>query len=501
MSVNPTVTSLNLSNVINITLSGVPSGAVVKNVNNLGLFTNETPSNADPYRGYIDVASVATDYSTASVTFAMASAVFGQNPNILSGSGQLIIIPLAAAVSATAGSATTVSIAANLAAIIAVTNGYIRVTVNAVAHNLVSLNFTGCATLMDVAQVLQNAMVDCNVSVDSTTSPTKLIFTSKKFGTSSTVALAAGTGSGTDLSVGGLITVAGATLATGVNASGESIATAITRTSSLVSYCGVMTNINMEDDIKTALATSIQALDMIYFEVWSDPSADITGAITTIKNASNYKTRCLLYSTSTALATLMKAAYAGAALSVDFTGSNTLLTMNLKALSGVTPDYNINQTYYNNAATAGADLYINYEGVPSVVSNGANLYFDQIYARTALMFSLVVAGFNYLRQTNTKVPQTEDGMNGLKGAYRKVMQQFVNNGYLGTGLTWTSSQVFGSVADFYRNITDAGYYMYSSPIALQASSDRALRKAPLIQIAGKEAGALQSSNVLVTVAA
>jgi Protein of unknown function (DUF3383) len=501
MSVSPTVTSLNLSNVINITLSGLPSGAVVKNVNNLALFTNEAPTNADTYRAYIDAGSVATDYGTSSVTAAMASAVFSQNPNILSGGGQLIIIPLVAAVTATAGTATTVSIAANLANIIAVTNGYFKVTVNAVARNLTGLNFSGCATLMDIAQVLENAMVDCNVGVDSTTSPTKLVFKSKKFGTSSTVTLSAGTGSGTDLAVATLIIIAGATLTTGVNASGESIATAITRTSSVVSYCGVVTNLNMEDAVKTALATTIQALDMIYFEAWSDPSADITGAITTIKNATNYKTRCLLYSTSTTLATLAKAAYAGAALSVDFTGSNTTLTMNLKPLSGVTADYNINQTYYNNAATAGADLYVNYEGVPGVVSNGANLYFDQIYARTALKFALVVAGFNYLRQTNTKVPQTEDGMNGLKGAYRKVMTQFVNNGYFGLGLTWTSSQVFGSVADFYRNITDMGFYMYSAPIALQASSDRALRKAPLVQMAGKEAGALHSSNVLVTVAA
>ena len=46
-----------------------------------------------------------------------------------------------------------------------------------------------------------------------------------------------------------------------------------------------------------------------------------------------------------------------------------------------------------------------------------------------------------------------------------------------------------------RNIIDKGYYIYSKPIAQQSQVDRDARKAPLIQIAGKESGAIHSSSV------
>jgi hypothetical protein len=48
-----------------------------------------------------------------------------------------------------------------------------------------------------------------------------------------------------------------------------------------------------------------------------------------------------------------------------------------------------------------------------------------------------------------------------------------------------------------RNIEEVGYYIYSLPVNQQAQTEREERKAPLIQIALKEAGAIHSSNVLV----
>ena len=92
-------------------------------------------------------------------------------------------------------------------------------------------------------------------------------------------------------------------------------------------------------------------------------------------------------------------------------------------------------------------------------------------------------------------------MDGLKAVYANILNQFVTNGYIGTGLTWNSSQTFGDPATFKRNITNKGYYIYSTPIALQSQEDRASRIAPLVQMAAKEAGALHSSDVIVTIEA
>jgi hypothetical protein len=115
-----------------------------------------------------------------------------------------------------------------------------------------------------------------------------------------------------------------------------------------------------------------------------------------------------------------------------------------------------------------------------------------------LKFALEAAGFNYLRQTNTKVPQTEPGMNGLKAAYANICQQFVRNGCMAPG-SWTSSETFGDPQIFVNNILTQGFYIYSLPVAQQNATDRDARIAPLVQIAIKRAGAIQTGNVIVIV--
>ena len=87
-------------------------------------------------------------------------------------------------------------------------------------------------------------------------------------------------------------------------------------------------------------------------------------------------------------------------------------------------------------------------------------------------------------------------MNVLKGACKQSCNQAVTIGYFAPG-EWKSSDTFGNPDDFKRNIRDVGYFIYSQPIAEQAQADRVERKAPLIQIAGKEAGAIHSASVLV----
>ena len=52
-----------------------------------------------------------------------------------------------------------------------------------------------------------------------------------------------------------------------------------------------------------------------------------------------------------------------------------------------------------------------------------------------------------------------------------------------------------------RNIADFGYYVYSLPLAKQSQTQRDARVAPLIQCAGKDSGAIHSSDVVVMVEA
>ena len=278
----------------------------------------------------------------------------------------------------------------------------------------------------------------------------------------------------------------------------ESLSTAINRTSSLVQYFGILSTKDYNDTEIAAAAQVVQTMNKMLFVVSNDP-ADIaaSGSFSEIAEAKYDKTRCLAYLSDTTLdAKLMAAAYAGRALSTAFEGSNTTSTMHLKDLVGITADPNMTQTQLNLCQDCGADCYVNIAGVAKTFTSGANGYFDQIYNRCWFLGALEVAGFNALAKVSTKVPQTEQGMTLLKGAYRLVCEQAVRNGYFAPG-TWTSADRFGDVEAMLRNIEEVGYYLYSLPINKQSATDREARKAPLIQIAGKEAGAIHSTSVLV----
>ncbi len=484
---------LPISNIINVSITDVPSGLTTPNVNSLALFTTDTPSNVEAYGDYISTSEVEANYGTNSVTTQMANAIFAQVPNILTGKGHLVIIPYQAAVAATNGNIHTADISANLTGLKAVTNGDLKVTVNGVAQNLINLNFSNTTTLADIAAILDAALIDCVVTASSTA----ITFTSNKVGTASTVALATYAGGGTDLAGTNYLHSATATATAGANASGETLLAAIARTKGSVFYAGVITNLLMEDAVIVTTAAGIQADDLMFVHHVAS-TTDIAGVGTTIQQAADTKTRIVLYSTSQATANLFKAAYAGRAFSVDFTGSNTSSTMNLKQLATIVPDPNITQTLYDAADTAGVDLYVSYAGVPSVFSTGGNDFFDNPYSDLALKFALETAGFNYLRQTNTKVPQTEPGMNGLKAAYAGICTQFVRAGAMAPG-SWTSSETFGDPQIFTNNIMAQGYYIYSQPVAQQNASDRDDRIAPLVQIAIKRAGAIHKGDVIVLV--
>lgn len=492
------MTTLPITNVINITIENTPTGLAIPNVNNLLLLTTETPDNLEVFGNYVSASQVAANYGTSSVTAAMANAIFSQTPNPLSGDGQLIIAPFLPsnpAVAATNGDFVTADISSNLTALKAVSNGDLKVTLNGgTAVNLTNLNFTTAASLVDIAAVIQAKLIDCVVTASST----EITITSNKVGSTSSVALASYAGGGTDLTGAGLLNTSAGTATAGANSSGETIAAAITRILPLAFFAGVITNLNIEDAVIESTAAAVQAQDMLFLHHCAS-STDIAGVITTVQQATEQKTRLLPYITGgQSVANLYKSAYAGRLFSEDFTGSNTSFTMHMKQLATIVPDAGITQTLLNACETAGGDPYVSIQGYPMVFSTGANDYADNQYSNLALKFALEVAGFNYLAGTNTKVPQTEPGMNGLKAAYIAILNQFVNCGEIAPN-SWGSSETFGDPQTFLNNILQTGYYVYSLPVAQQSEAARTARQAPLVQIAVKRAGAIQSSNVIVIV--
>ena len=486
------MSELSINNIIRVTVQGVERSIGVKNVNELALFTTETPNSSDPYLIAIDPSTVEDAYGTGSLTAKMANNVFAQNLNPNSGRGYLVVIPLQGSVSATSAVFTTGAIG-SASAFSAVTNGSLKITLDGgSAVEYTGLDFSACTTIGDVANVIKNSVKDVVVAV----SGSALTFTSKKVGASSSVVLSSGT-EGTDITTATYLNVTAGSTTNGADSSGETLPEAIARVSGKARFTGVISNLAMEDSAVATTSEYINSKDLIWIAPFSS-TGDIAGAITTIKAATQRQTRCVLYTEGVQEAQLMAAAYAGRAFSTNFEGSSTSQTMQLKTLVNVTPDGGISQTDYTNALAAGADMYVSFEGDSGVACGKGNGYFDTVYENLALKYASQAALYNVLKTAGSKIPQTETGMSALRNAQGNVCLQFVRNGVLAPG-KWTSPSTFGDPETFKKNIQDNGWYIYSTPIALQSQSQREQRIAPLIQCACKRSGAIHEADLMILV--
>ena len=325
----------------------------------------------------------------------------------------------------------------------------------------------------------------------------QLKFTSTNTGATSSILLSSNT-TGTDLTgtayLGTLAYVQGQASYTGR----EKLIDAIIRTRAQLYYHCVLPCLTLGDDEIINASDYIQTETMMLAIADNDLACcDEGNLFSRIANKSNHKTRCFAYfSDDIQDARNMASAYMGRGLCVNFEGSGTTLSMQLKALATIEPDPNITETLFQKAKKVGADLYCSIYGVNSAISNGENDFFDNVYNDNWLYVALQVAGFNALRYANTKIPQTNTGIDALVTAYKQVLEQGVRNGAFSAG-EWTLTFPFGDPELFAQNIRTFGYYVYPEPLASQSQESRDSREAPFISMAVKRAGAMHTSAVVV----
>lgn len=490
------MSQLDLSNVIRVSISGPERGLANVNTSALGLITDEAPIPADfgTSRTYLNASAVAADFGSNSETYRLAVIIFSQKRNILTGKGFLVIIPRdqsAAAQPATiigGGPVNLLTLTASDYNINAAVDGGLAADLLIGSVDTTSIA-TALADLNSTAVTAAGLIFSISGELAAAVITLKTVAT----GVSSDILIATA-GAGTDIAP--VIDISGS--AVGADAGVERVKDAVLRTYLSVPYFGIVLNEKQSDVLLEELANTIQSMDKLLF-VGSNLSADITGIFTTLTDAGLTHTRTKYYSIAEDDALDLAAGYASRLMSINFDAGNTALTMNLKDITGLIADTGVTQTIKDSAALAGVDIYADI-GVPKVLISGANLYSDQIYTRLALKVRLQIAGFNFLAQTTTKIPQTEEGMNGLKGAYRAILALFVGAGVYAPG-AWNSAETFGDPADHIRNIAERGYFIFSAPVADQAQAERDARIAPLVQIAAKEAGAIHTSDVTVLVEA
>ena len=480
---------LSISNFIQVTLLSALRGLADVNTSALAFFADEVPiaSNFGAYGIYTGPDAVADDWGSTSDAYRIAAMVFSQTPNIMSAGGYLVIIPRLA--SAPASAATILGTKPIDLTSLTASDYKISLAIDSGSDADIVIGSIDSTTLATATASLNpTALSTAGAEIEVTGELTAALITLKSKTTGATSALTVGTAVATDISP--LLGLAGS--ATGAAAGTERLKDAVLRASALVPFFGIISTDKPADTLFLETAKAIQTLDKLWI-VGSPTVADIKGVFTTILNAGLTHTRCLYYSTGADDAFDFAAGYAGRGLCIDFAGFNTAHTMHGKDIVGMVADPGMTQTILTDCKNAGVDFYGDF-GVPKVFTSGANQFFDQVYSRLALKLRLQIAGFNFLATTNTKIPQTEEGMNGLKSAYRAVLKQFVQAGVFAPG-TWLSPTTYGKPEDHIRNIKDFGYYIYSMPISQQSQTDRNARKAPATYFAAKDAGAIHSADV------
>ena len=187
----------------------------------------------------------------------------------------------------------------------------------------------------------------------------------------------------------------------------------------------------------------------------------------------------------------------GRMATVDFTAQNSTLTAKFKLEPGIVAE-NLTETQAATLKSKNCNVFVNYQNGVAILQEGVmanGFFFDEVFNSDWFQNALQTAIYNLLYLSATKIPQTDAGVHQLVVTAMTVCSQAVYNGFIAPG-TWTGNS-FGQLRT--GDNLPAGFYVYAPPVALQNLSDRAARKAPTLQIALKEAGAIHYSSTLVNV--
>ncbi|EEA8303012.1 DUF3383 domain-containing protein [Salmonella enterica subsp. enterica serovar Rubislaw] len=252
-----------------------------------------------------------------------------------------------------------------------------------------------------------------------------------------------------------------------------------------------------DDWLKVAAAVEASGVSRILAITTSDPAtvdATSTGDLAYKLKAAKYGRTFVQYSSSSKYAAL--SAF-GRAFTVNFNGSNTTITLKFKQEPGSTYE-----TLTTNQAAAldakNCNVFVYYQNDTAILQQGvmsSGDFFDERHGLDWLQNYVQTNLYNLLYTSTTKIPQTDAGVTRLLSSVEQSMDQSVTNGLVAAGV-WNGGPI--GQLDSGDTLTK-GYYVYAQPLSEQAQADREARKAPVIQVACKLAGAVHFADVQINV--
>lgn len=234
------------------------------------------------------------------------------------------------------------------------------------------------------------------------------------------------------------------------------------------------------------------------FGITTDEATILDAATTTDLasklKAAKYSQTFIQYSTSSRYAAL--SAFARA-FTVDFTGSNTTITLKFKQEPGITYE-TLGTSQANNLEAKNCNVYVYYENDTAILEQGVMSngdFFDERHGLDWLQNAVQTADFNTLYTSTTKIPQTDAGTTTRIANIELVLDKAVQNGLFAPG-KWTGGPM-GQLNT--GDMLTKGYYTWAENVDDQLQVDREARKGVPIQVAGKLAGAVHYGSVAITV--
>ena len=251
------------------------------------------------------------------------------------------------------------------------------------------------------------------------------------------------------------------------------------------------------DVISVAAAIEASSLSRILAVTTDDVNVLVAGNTANIGyklKAAGYGRTFWQYSSSSKYAAI--SAF-GRAFTVNFTGSNTTITLKFKTEPGIT--YETLTTAQASAIDAiNGNVYVYYANDTAIIQQGVMAngdFFDERHGLDWLQNYVQTNLYNLLYTSTTKIPQTDAGVTRLMTNVEASLDQAVNNGLIAPGV-WNGGPI-GQIES--GDTLTKGYYVHADAVANQAQSDREARKSPVIQAAIKLAGAIHYGDVQINV--
>ncbi|ELB3585283.1 DUF3383 family protein [Salmonella enterica] len=249
--------------------------------------------------------------------------------------------------------------------------------------------------------------------------------------------------------------------------------------------------ISVSSAIESATVSRILAITSSEADILS--SAVETDLATKLK-AAKYSRTYIQYSSTSPYAAL--SAF-GRAFTVNFTGSNTTITLKFKQLPGITYE-TIGTSQANALEAKNCNVYVYYENDTAILEQGVMCngdFFDERHGLDWLQSAVQTADYNTLYTSTTKIPQTDAGTTTRIANIEKVLDVADKSGLFAPGI-WTGGPM-GQLGT--GDTLTKGYYTWADTVDNQLQTDREARKGVPIQVAAKLAGAVHYGDVAITV--